>query len=175
VGDLLGRALQQVREAHKELTLAQANRGVQRGKPPKADRDGRHWRSGTQRPVLFLKDRNNISGHSIQITACGERGTDYRDQGSEIDQARSRRMKQADTLAFLLFDFPRADLSLRLCPLLAALVLVEVEIIGLLGQQVPGLFSQILSALDGLLAGQLEGRFCGQRAQDFKPAPGALV
>jgi hypothetical protein len=131
VGDRLWRALQQVREAHKELSLAEPNGGVQRGKAPKADRDGRHRRSGAQRPVFFLKDQNEIRGHLVQLTACGS----------------SNAVVPGGRLPLALF---------RLYPLLASFVLVQFEVFGLFGRQVPDLFGEILAALDGLLAGQLE-------------------
>jgi hypothetical protein len=52
VQDRLGRTLEQIGEAGKDLALAKANGGVERGEAPEADVDGRHGRARAKGSVL---------------------------------------------------------------------------------------------------------------------------
>ena len=52
----LRRALQQIGEVDENLTLAQADGGIERGETAETHNDGRDGRPGTQGPVLFLED-----------------------------------------------------------------------------------------------------------------------
>jgi len=66
VEDGLWRAFKQIGERGKDLALAQANGGVERGEASEAHMDGRHGRARAKGAVLCLEDGGDVEGHEEQ-------------------------------------------------------------------------------------------------------------
>ena len=59
------RTLQKIRETHVQLAVSQPDSRVQRDESPKSDMERRHRCARPQRPVLLLKDGNNVLSHQF--------------------------------------------------------------------------------------------------------------
>ena len=56
-------AFQQIGKTHMQLALPQPDRRIERNESPEAYMEGRHWRARPQRPILLLKNGNNVRSH----------------------------------------------------------------------------------------------------------------